>query len=419
LPCLIDTAIASNVGALIGPNLVRRDDNVDTQELFKETSSLNALVETLIVQHSGLFTRICTPRQEQQQVNDQDASSPTGEVQAKEQTEEAECPVADGHSEDQKTEGAKTDTQLEAGGSSDEAEQAVRETQTEHVSDSVMVADGSGEASEEHSKKPAKHHKKAKKQVSTWDHDRVKQKKDKKMKLPDPKMGLQLRMTASDDMSTRHSKEFSMEIEPGMLLNYERDLAPPASSLQHSQVSRAAAAAAAAAAASSGKTEQTELSDDRKERSEVEEWRQQFEEAEITRIAILTREKEVEEVRKISRVKFIKEMKEKEIQGIAEREAWERDLKHQRDKRKSTVLIASETVQAKPLPPDTEHALKERRAQNTREFFEKKITEGKIKSKEEIEAEVRQQPKKSSLVLSSQATKEKIATKLALFESPS
>jgi hypothetical protein len=48
-----------------------------------------------------------------------------------------------------------------------------------------------------------------------------------------------------------------------------------------------------------------------------------------------------------------------------------------------------------PPPPevavhtDTEQVLRERKAEKNREFFEKKITEGKVRSKEEIEAEVR------------------------------
>jgi hypothetical protein len=53
---------ASNVGALIGPNLVRREET-DAQVLFKETNLLNSLVEVLITHHPALFQRVCAPKE--------------------------------------------------------------------------------------------------------------------------------------------------------------------------------------------------------------------------------------------------------------------------------------------------------------------------------------------------------------------
>lgn len=82
------------------------------------------------------------------------------------------------------------------------------------------------------------------------------------------------------------------------------------------------------------------------------------------------------------------------------------------------------TVESKLL--DTEQVAKERKAQNNREFFEKKITEVKGKTKEEIEAEVRLESanvKKSTVLQGSSSHPIKdtapkaIASKLALFES--
>lgn len=83
--------------------------------------------------------------------------------------------------------------------------------------------------------------------------------------------------------------------------------------------------------------------------------------------------------------------------------------------------LGHKTFQSETKPLDTDQVVKERKAQNNREFFEKKITEVKGKTKEEIEAEVRTGKKNTSMQNSGHnptgSTRDKaIASKLALFE---
>jgi hypothetical protein len=82
------------------------------------------------------------------------------------------------------------------------------------------------------------------------------------------------------------------------------------------------------------------------------------------------------------------------------------------------MLVACPPPPEMPLHTDTEQVLRERKAEKNREFFEKKITEGKVRSKEEIEAEVRLEAHGTRKVaITYPIVKEpRIASKLALFE---